>query len=152
VADILNKNKPIEFDLINKRHKNPGKLVLESLTQIIVPSFVDYLRGNLQLNLITAIDFTGSNGYSQNPQSLHYLHPNLFNQYQNAMKSIWSVLEPYDYDKRIPSFAFGAIPRFPTLNQTKVNHCFPLSGDYNVIEAVGFDHFMQLYINALRNV
>jgi len=28
VADILNKNKPIEFDLINKKHKNPGKLVL----------------------------------------------------------------------------------------------------------------------------
>jgi hypothetical protein len=45
------------------------------------------------------------------------------------MKSIWSVLEHYDYDKRIPSFAFGAIPRFSSLNQKKVNHCFPLSGD-----------------------
>lgn len=34
-------------------------------------SFLDYVRGGIHLNLICAIDFTGSNGVPSRPDSLH---------------------------------------------------------------------------------
>lgn len=34
------------------------------------------IRGGLELNLILAIDFTGSNGKPSDPSSLHYINPN----------------------------------------------------------------------------
>ena len=40
------------------------------------PQFIEYLRGGVELNLITAIDFTGSNGIVTSPSSLHYLNRN----------------------------------------------------------------------------
>jgi hypothetical protein len=49
---------------------------------------VDYLRGGLQLNMMVAIDFTGSNGHPNNASSLHYMNPNAPNQYQQAIHSI----------------------------------------------------------------
>ena len=36
-------------------------------------SFIDYLRSVMQINLWVAIDFTGSNGALNLPNSLHYL-------------------------------------------------------------------------------
>lgn len=76
------------------------------------PSFVDYLRSGLQLNLIVAIDFTGSNGSPTAPTSLHYINSNSLNQYQTALKSIGNILLNYDSDKSIPCFGFGAKPKF----------------------------------------
>lgn len=35
------------------------------------PDFVDFIRGGTQLNVVTAVDFTGSNGHPNSPQSLH---------------------------------------------------------------------------------
>ena len=95
----------------------------------IKPSFVDYLRGGLELNLNICIDFTGSNGVPNHPTSLHYFSQNKPNQYQMAIEAVSRILLDYDSDKRIPSFGFGAKPRYPNLNSSKVSHCFPLSGD-----------------------
>ncbi len=33
--------------------------------------FLDFIRGGEELNLITAVDFTGSNGIPRMPNSLH---------------------------------------------------------------------------------
>lgn len=33
----------------------------------------------------------------------------------------------YDYDKKIPVFGFGGIPKFMGTNT--VSHCFPLNGN-----------------------
>lgn len=77
------------------------------------PSFVDYLRSGLQLNLIVAIDFTGSNGSPTANTSLHYINPNSLNHYQTALKQIGDILLNYDSDKSIPCFGFGAKPKYP---------------------------------------
>lgn len=87
--------------------------------------------------MIIAIDFTGSNGTPTSPSSLHYMNPTAPNQYQTAIMSIANILMNYDSDKRIPSFGFGAQTYFPDLKTNGVNHCFPLSGNYNQLEAMG---------------
>lgn len=77
------------------------------------PTFIDYLRSGLQLNLIIAIDFTGSNGSPSAQTSLHYLNPKSLNHYQMVLKYIGEILLNYDSDKTIPCFGFGAKPKYP---------------------------------------
>ena len=49
--------------------------------------------------------------------------PFLDNQYLQVIKSVGSVLAPYDSDQMIPAFGFGAqIPY-----HLSVSHCFPLT-------------------------
>lgn len=80
------------------------------------------------------------------------MNPNMPNQYQKAIMSVGSILLNYDYDKMIPGFGFGAKPHFPQLNTNATDHCFPLSGRYDIIEAAGIDGLMSMYANALQNV
>lgn len=98
-----------------------------------IPNFIDYLRSGWGISLMVAIDFTGSNGAVHLPTSLHYL--NEFNQYESAIGSVGSILEPYDSDKKFPVYGFGGVPYF--MNQNRVNHCFPLNGNYNDPEVLG---------------
>ena len=56
-------------------------------------SFLDYLQHGMQINAIVSIDFTGSNGIPTHPQSLHYLQPQFFNQYENAIQSVGTIIQ-----------------------------------------------------------
>ena len=50
-------------------------------------SFVDYVSGGCELNVMVAIDFTGSNGDPRKPGTLHYLHrgePMVRNDYEKV--------------------------------------------------------------------
>ena len=120
------------YPLFNPKVKNPGSLALVNFNMITKPTFVDYLRGGLQLNMMVAIDFTGSNGVPKHPTSLHFMNPQAPNQYQLAIMAITQILMNYDSDKRIPAFGFGA-----KLKNAPVNHCFPLSLSETEIEACG---------------
>ena len=123
----------MEYKLFNSKKSNPGSLILEKFNIVTKPSFMDYLRGGLELNLIAAIDFTGSNGVPTYPTSLHFMNPQKPNQYQIVLDAVMRILLNYDSDKKIPAFGFGAKPHFAALNTNVVSHCFPLSGDRNVI-------------------
>lgn len=90
------------------------------------PSFVDYLRSGWQISLVGAIDYTQSNGNPSNPSSLHYLGGRM-NQYEAALISVGSIVEPYDSDRSFPVFGFGGIPRH--LEENKTNHCFAMNGN-----------------------
>ena len=116
------------------------------------PTFIDYIRGGLQLNLSVAIDFTASNGTPTNNSSLHFMDPNKPNQYQRAIMAVGNILLNYDYDKMVPAFGFGAKPRFPQVYSDTTVHCFPLSGREDIIAAGGIDGLMSMYANALPNV
>lgn len=60
-----------------------------------------------------AVDFTASNGAVSTPESLHYMNPNFLNAYQQAICSVGEILLDYDFDKKIPCYGFGGVPRFP---------------------------------------
>ena len=143
---------PTEVALQNSKKKNPGKLILENFRAFKKPTFVDYLRGGLELNMILAIDFTASNGTPTASNSLHYMNPNSLNQYQMAIQSVGQILLNYDSDKKIPAFGFGAALKFPMMQTKTAVHCFPLSGDHSCIDSFGLEHLMQLYVNALKSV
>lgn len=76
------------FTLFNHKVQKPGSLSLDAFSLFTKPSFVDYLRGGLQLNMMVAVDFTGSNGVPKFPNSLHYMNPQAPNQYQMAIMAI----------------------------------------------------------------
>ena len=71
-------------------------------------TFVDYISGGCELNVIVAIDFTGSNGDPRKPGTLHHLNPSGKNDYEKAISSIVGILSKYDTDKKFPVLGFGA--------------------------------------------
>eukprot|EP00977_Amphora_coffeiformis_P011988 scaffold2934_cov176-Amphora_coffeaeformis.AAC.16 len=80
--------------------------------------FVDYVSGGLELNVVVAIDFTGSNGDPRQPGTLHHLDPSARNDYQKAIAAIVGVLSQYDSDQQYPVLGFGA--KYGGV----VRHCF----------------------------
>ena len=113
MQDLLNRR---EFDMTNTFTRAPaGRLQVEFINLVEKPTFIDYLRSGWQINLHVAIDFTASNGESSMPNSLHYLGD--FNQYEQAITAVGSILEVYDNDRSFPVYGFGGVPRFLGLNQ-----------------------------------
>ncbi|KAK7881095.1 hypothetical protein WMY93_032305 [Mugilogobius chulae] len=80
----------------------------ESVHIVSQYSFLDYVMGGCQINFTVGIDFTGSNGNPESPQSLHYLSPDGLNQYLSALWSVGQVVQHYDSDRLFPAFGFGA--------------------------------------------
>jgi len=64
------------------------------------------------MRLSVAIDFTGSNGDPKDKHSLHYINPDplKLNNYEEALKIVGSIIEPYDPEKKFPTIGFGGIP------------------------------------------
>ncbi|ETO30464.1 hypothetical protein RFI_06657 [Reticulomyxa filosa] len=52
-----------------------GVLIIESQNLKKKYSFLEYITGGMEVNLIVAIDFTGSNGDPKDVKSLHYMGP-----------------------------------------------------------------------------
>jgi len=151
LSDLKNGKK--EFDLSNsKKKKKTGTLKLLSFSFIERPSFIDYIKGGDQLNVVVAIDFTGSNGHPNSSSSLHARLRNGLNQYQKAISAVCNILLNYDWDQQIPVFGFGGKPRFPTLSSNVVSHCFPCTGNLQNPNVLGLQGIMDVYSYALQNV
>ena len=143
-----------EVELINpkykskKKYKNSGKLVFEYVNVVKIHSFIEFLRSGFEINLMVAIDFTGSNGDPKTPSSLHYINPDgSDNSYMYAIRSIGSILAAYDKDQIIPVYGYGAC--FP---RGGVNHCFPLNGNEDKPEVLGIDGVLKAYQETLQTV
>jgi len=133
--------------------KSSGLALFEGLRLEEMPSFLDYIRGGIQIATVVAIDFTQSNGEPYNPSSLHAMNRDgSLNEYQRALRGISDILLDYDSDKRIPMYGFGGIPNFPNLMCDRVNHCFALTGNEAEPYAYGFEGMMETYKNALGHV
>jgi len=143
-----------EFGLKNPtKSYNPGTLKVSNFVLEERPSFIDYLRGGVQLNAIIAIDFTGSNGLPNQPSSLHAMKTDgNLNEYQKAISSVCQIVLNYDFDQRVPVYGFGAKPQFPTLQSPTVSHCFPCTGNISQQEVFGLQGIMDIYAYALGNV
>ena len=57
-----------------------------------------------------------------------------------AIRSVASVLVPYDSDQMIPVFGFGA-----RMRDGSVSHCFPLNGNPQNPEVHGVEVYIYLF-------
>lgn len=147
VMDIV-QGRTTFIDTYDKKNKFSGRIIIEQFIANRIYSMVDLLKGGLDMNLYIAIDFTGSNGLATSPNSLHFMNPSgQFNQYQQAILAVGSILQLYDSDKQIPVYGFGA--KWPQAGLSDVSHCFPLSGNPSQPFAQEIDGVFQMYRNAL---
>eukprot|EP01087_Luapelamoeba_hula_P007490 TRINITY_DN1839_c0_g1_i1.p1 TRINITY_DN1839_c0_g1~~TRINITY_DN1839_c0_g1_i1.p1 ORF type:complete len:899 (-),score=122.24 TRINITY_DN1839_c0_g1_i1:13-2649(-) len=115
-------------------------------------SFLEYIGGGCQINLIVAVDWTGSNGDPKDSNSLHYIDRTgrKQNEYMEAIRSVGSILGDYDADKRYPLFGFGGKNR-RTNASAPANHCFALNGNEDDAEVHGIDGIMSTYASAFEH-
>ena len=100
-------------------------------------NFIDYVSGGCELNVVVAIDFTGSNGDPRVPGTLHHLQAGGGrNDYERAISAIVSILAQYDSDQKFPVLGFGA------KYGGSVRHCFQCGPSE---EVHGVDGVLQAY-------
>ena len=142
------------METIRTKHELPsevkkvGTFWFNSLEVVQIPTFADYLKSGLQLNMITAIDFTGSNGPPKSSYSLHYItkEDGQLNQYQQSIFSVGTVLTKYDSDQKFAVYGFGA------KIGKKLSMCFPLTFDDDNVEVDGLDGILNVYKDSIRRV
>jgi hypothetical protein len=118
------------------------KFVRLSVDPLGRPSFIEYLRAGVTLNLMIAIDFTSSNREVTSSFSLHYISA-VPNQYERCIQAVGSIIGPYDTDQRFAVYGFGAAldgRQWPC-----VNHCFALNGNEEDPYVHGLDGVLSIY-------
>ena len=130
-----------------KSYKNSGVIHIKGCEVVQKSTFLDYIRGGLELNFVVAIDFTASNG---NPSDLSSLHnsTNTPSQYVQSLQAVGAIIEDYDSDKLFPAFGFGAkLP--PTWN---VSHEFALNFNPGNPDCQGISGIIAAYYHSISNV
>lgn len=87
--------KPNHFRAISGKNMN-----FSSMKIVKIPTFSDYLKNGVKLNMITAIDFTNSN-------NSHQFVSNKPNEFQECILSIGSILSKYMVDSKFTIIGFG---------------------------------------------
>ncbi|CAD8098693.1 unnamed protein product [Paramecium primaurelia] len=146
--------KQYQKQLLDRNNNEVGLITFNDFKIFDPPTFMDYIQSGTQINLIAAIDFTGSNGSPNTSNSLHYIdtQSGKLNQYQQALLAVGDILLNYSYDKKVPMYGFGCKPNLKNFKSTETLHCFPLNGNPQDPEVEGIDGIMQTYSYALKNV
>ena len=138
ISNLLNNGTNIQL--------GPGKYAKITLEQFKDYSFLDYIRGGMQINLAVGIDFTGSNGNPSDTTSLHYSGSSNYNSYEIAIHSCGNIVAYYDFDQMFPVFGFGG--KFGSTNE--VSHCYPINMNFNDPNIQSIDGILQTYRNILN--
>jgi len=110
-------------------------------------TFLEYLRGGLDMRLLLAIDFTGSNGHHLDHGTLHYIRKETgTSQYMDALSEVGRIVEVYNEKKIFACWGFGA----KVGNAGGANHCFPLTLTQNP-EVKGTEGVLHAYTSALNS-
>lgn len=125
-----------------------ARLHFHKIEQHSIPSFGDYLASGHEIQLMGAIDFTSSNGQPGMESSLHFSGAD-GNQYTQAIRSVGTILDQYDSDKKYPFFGFGGVPKFMGTQDTR--NVFPLNGDDANPEIEGIDAVIEAYNTAIQD-
>lgn len=116
------------LNLVNKKkkkQKDVGVVIVNRCQVEKRHGFTEYLAGGMDLSLMVAIDFTGSNGHPNDFGSLHHRDQQRLSPYLRAIRSIGDIVSSYDSDGHIPTYGFGAVVN------GRVDHCFPLNLSQN---------------------
>ncbi|EAL73297.1 phospholipid-binding protein [Dictyostelium discoideum AX4] len=154
-TDTILRGGALEFEIINPKkvgksgYKNSGIIKFYIARIQGDPTFLDYLHGGLEINLMVAIDCTASNMPPDVSTSLHYNTPTQPSQYASSIAAVGNVLAPYDYDQMIEVVGFGGLYNGHT------SHCFPFNltnGDDNKSEAHGLQEVLDIYYNNVLKI
>jgi len=116
-SDWINKGEFVSFPLIEPKiqAKKGSKYTNSGIIEIAwkyvqINSFLDFVMGGTEINMVFAIDYTLSNGRPDHKGSLHYIHKksNKMNEYERAIYTIGNIVAPYDNDQIFPTYGFGA--------------------------------------------
>jgi len=114
IAEIT-RSMGIKLQLLSPKGKAAGQVSVEHASVVRDSTFIDYLRGGCQINLIVAIDLTGSNGNPREPGTLHYRSADTKNPYQRAIVHMAEILSPYDSDGKFVLWGFVCLRKFEFL-------------------------------------
>ncbi|XP_065287258.2 copine-8-like isoform X3 [Dermacentor albipictus] len=142
--ELINKSKQAR----KKSYKNSGLVKLVSFLIREQATFLDYIRGGMQMHFTVAVDFTASNGDPRDPTSLHFLDPVRPNAYAMAIRAVGEVIQDYDSDKMFPALGFGA--RLPP--DGRVSHEFFLNGSSTDPYCAGIQGVLEAYQRTLQSV
>jgi len=122
-----------------RNYHDSGSVSCRFARMIHETTFLDFLRGGCELNLIVGIDFTGSNGHPSSPTSLHFIDPSghTLNEYQQAILSVGSIVQDYDHDRLFPVYGFGGRVG------GQISHCFPVYPEG--VHVLGVEGIMEAY-------
>jgi len=146
---IVDPDRPLRQRYDDKEGKWAGTMQLQKIGIARAKTFLDYVRGGLEVGIIVGIDFTRSNRSAEDPSSLHYQYGPEANDYEQAINAVFGVLEHYDPVGRFPCYGFGA--KLPPTH-TVCSHCFALSGDYFDPELDGHVGVVKAYKRCAQNV
>lgn len=125
-----------------------GQFTLEEWGVVRSFSFLDYIRGGLELRMNVAIDLTRSNLGQSNPQSMHCtIHKEEDTAYATAIRALGEVIMTYDSDGMYPVYGFGA--KIPP-SHSVCSNCFALTGDFFQPEVEGVEGILKAYHRALN--
>ena len=149
IKELLNnKNNPFSLELDDPINNYQIGTLKINLKMIKKNSFIDYLKGGMQINMEIAIDYTASNGDPQKPSSYHYINGHFPNCYENAITNCCSIVSCYDEDQKFPVYGFGGIP--PN-NSNEVSHCFNINFENNP-DIDGLENIIPIYKKSLEKV
>ena len=111
-------------------------------------TFLDFIRGGMQINLTIGIDFTSSNKPPNDPNSLHNITSKNMNSYEKAIRACGDILAFYDYDQLFPVYGYGA----KLANSNEANHCFPINGNPNDPNINTIDGILLAYRQILPHI
>ena len=124
-----------------------GRLIIVRSELILENSFIDYIRGGMNLNLTIAIDYTASNGLASDNNSLHYCEGRV-NEYESVIRMLGGIVSDYDSDKRFPVFGFGGYPAW--LN--RISHDFALNRNDEDPYIHSYEEIIRTYKSTLSSI
>ena len=134
----------MSHNIISENGSVSGNVLICSNKRTI-KRFVDYIYSGMQIGMICAVDFTGSNGNVTDPRSLHYIKSVEPNQYEQSIRASAGIVAYYDNDKLFPCYGFGAE------YNGEISHCFNLTLT-NQSEVENVDGILRAYKNAINQV
>lgn len=108
-------------------------------------SFIKLIKKGLNIDLSIAIDFTSSNGYPSEEDSLHKIKDGFINNYEKAIRENYKIISSYNKKDKYNIYGFGA-----DING-RFEECFNLNGTEDP-SIIGIENIISEYKKAVMNV
>lgn len=142
---LLNSTTKFMLSDDSKRKESSSIELIQTRSAEDIQTSLSYeIKLGMQLHFTLAIDFTTNNGGPNDPTSLHYIHPHIFNTYQETLKAIGPDIMKFDRLNRVSLLGFGAKlpPHF------EFSDIFALNSNMNNSYVRGLDSVLQCYRNS----